>query len=176
MSDETRSGGPVLATIPRFQQPRVRRLDPNVPEDENTPLSPSDSPTPSDLPAGVYPLGLAGPTRTGTSATPGTDEKPSAKDTAKLVAGLLAMAAVGAAALVRWRLRAKLREPSKAQADEMAEPLARIGLRHVPAGKLHPDLLDATQFAAALGRYLNDGPLLERAYVDAGEIPQQGDE
>jgi hypothetical protein len=174
MSDERPLGG--LAQIPRFKEPARRRLDPSLVEDENPSLSEGPSPSLTDLPAGVFPLGLAGPTRTGTSATPGTDEKPSAKDTAKLVAGLLAMAAVGAAALVRWRLRAKLREPSKAQADEMAEPLARIGLRHVPAGKLHPDLLDATQFAAALGRYLNDGPLLERAYVDAGEIPQQGDE
>lgn len=172
MSDEPQPGG--LALIPSFRKPQTRRLDPSLPEDENRPASPSDSPSQPES-AGAFRPGLGENIRTGTSVTRPADE-PTGKDVAKLVAGLLGMAAVGAAMVVRWRMRAKLREPSKSHTEDMAEPLARIGLRHVPMAKLHPDLLDATQFASALGRYLNDGPLLQRAYVDAGEIPQQGEE
>lgn len=172
MSDERPAG--VLAQIPRFQQPQRRRLDPSVPEDENPTPSPSDSPILSDQPNGLS-LGLGGPTRTSTSGTPGTDEKPSTKDTAELLAGIIAVVAVGVAFVVRWRLKANLREPTEKQAEEIAKPLARIGLRHVPAAKLNPDLLDATQAAAAFGKYLKAGPLLERAYDNPGDIPQ-GDE
>jgi hypothetical protein len=107
------------------------------------------------------------PTRTAISSA----SKPSTKDTADLVVGLIALVAVAAGALVKWRLRRKLRTPDDTQSRNIAEPLARLALRHFDAAWLNKDLADLLQAGAATGAYINDGPLLQPLYPDDGVPP-----
>jgi hypothetical protein len=165
--------------IPGFATPRGRRLDPALPEvqaaDPETSqpdsLPPADHPT-TDLSGQYVPTAprLDASDRTQTS-TPGKAPKPSAAETARLVAGLLGLAVAGAAVLVRWRRR-DLRRPAKDQLDDVAAPIARILMRHVDPALLSPDLADAAMAGAALGAYLTDGPLLLPLPVDAG-VPSE---
>ena len=129
---------------------RTRRL---LPDDASDSLDVPSIPRPDDE-----------PTRTETSS----GSKPSAKQTTDLFVGLVLMAAVGAAALAKWRLRAKLRQPTTGQARDIAAPLARIALRHFDASWLNADLGDLLMAGAATGAYVNDGPLLGPLHPDAG--------
>lgn len=154
--------------LPGFRPPANLRLDPPLPEvteegPETSPSTPESPGGPPDRPA-RRPAGAA--TRTGTSSA-GTD-LPTAAETAALIAGLLGLALVGVAAVIRWRGRRQLRQPTKGQMHDIAAPLARIALRHVPAELLNPDLADAASAGAAFAAYVNDGPLIEPVYVDAG--------
>lgn len=101
--------------------------------------------------------GLDEDTPTGTSSPA---SKPTAAQTAALVAAVVGMAAAGAALLVRWRLRAALRQPSKTERADIAAPLARIALRHADLSWLNRDLADLLDTGNAVGAYLNNGPLL----------------
>jgi hypothetical protein len=112
--------------------------------------------------------GRPGRTKTSTGGEPGT-AKPSQADAAKLLAGLLLGIAVIVSALVRFRTGGgRLRQPSKTQVDDMARPLASLGLRHVDPAVFNADIGDGISFAAALGAYVADGPLVLAPEVSTG--------
>jgi hypothetical protein len=75
-------------------------------------------------------------------------------------AGLLVLGArIGDRLVARAKGKA-LRAPSREQADDIAEPLARIACRHLPMDALSPDLTDAGLAAAAIDAYVHDGDLI----------------
>lgn len=160
-------------------------MDPPLPEDENGPSLPQDlgpGSSRSSLPlsdedgpasdSGQYPPLSRKPatsgTRTRTSASTGdADPKLTAELTAAAL-GVVVAAIAFAVQLRRGARRRQLREPSNAQLDDMAAPLARIAGRHLPVEVLNKDLVDGLIFAGAAGRYLRDGDLLVEDLVDAG--------
>lgn len=146
--------------------PRDDPVDP--PEEATDRLGPDPTPPSTrdpgqgePLPPGpTFPRPGAG-TRTGTSST-GT--KPTAKEIAAPIAGILGLVAGAVSFAIVWRYRRQfrlvVREPSDAELDDIAEPLARIVHRHIDAAWLHPDLLDAVTAGNAVRRYVNAGPLV----------------
>jgi hypothetical protein len=167
--------------IPGFRPRGALLLDP--PQEGIPPANHPDSPA-KDSPESAG--GFFGPptlrpepngTRTATSDTTGeVAPKPTVKDTAVLVAGVLGLVVTGVALLVRLRRGVQLRRPTKTELDDIAKPLAGLATRHVPAGILNKDLGDVIAAGAAAGAYLNNGPLIEHDYVDDG-LPDnlQGD-
>ncbi|HET6215339.1 MAG TPA: hypothetical protein VFE14_20910 [Micromonosporaceae bacterium] len=157
---------PRLSNLPGFLTPAHLRSDPLPATDHpvTTPQSPDLPPEPHT------PRPAPDATRTPTSDTTGDGgpKPPDAKTTAKLVAGLIGLVVVGAAALIAHRRGRELRQPTGEQLDDIAAPIARIALRHVPAGLLSADLADAMLAASATGAYLSDGPLLSDRLVDTG--------
>lgn len=167
---DTEQRRPGLSLIPAFREPPGRRLDPpatGVPGDQ---AQPEETDTDPSGPSTLKPGRDATPTRISDS-TGDKAPKPTAADTARLVAGLLGLVVAGAAMVVRWRAGRELRRPTKGQLDDISAPLARIGMRHVPAGLLNADLADSLAAGAALGAYVSAGPLIEHVGVDAG-VPQ----
>jgi hypothetical protein len=165
--------GPI-SLLPGFRPPPTRRLDPPLAEETAQEMGQGEGPTttaagvandvgPDHLePAGPRPRPADTPTPTSSAG------KPTAAQTAKLIAGLLGLAVAGAAAVIGWRGRRQLRRPSKQQLDDISAPLARITIRHVPADLLKEDLADAALAGAAVGAYLTDGPLILPADIDPG--------
>lgn len=165
--------------LPSFLQPRPR-LDPDLPEQEppastsgpspeqteehRPPISPAD-----DLPAPPLPsLEPPAATRTRTSAT----GDPVAAG--RVVAGLLVIVA-GIAAGLLARTGRHLRQPTKQQVSEIADPIGRIAARHLPSEFIGRDLADVTEAAAATHAYVLDdyaGPLVQRA-ASAVAYPDQ---
>lgn len=167
--------------IPGFRPRAALLLDP--PQEGIPPASSPDSPATDSPESGgglfVPPSLRPEPngTRTATSDTTGeVAPKPTVKDTAVLVAGVLGLVVTGVALLVRLRRGVQLRRPTKAELDDIAKPLAGLATRHVPAGILNRDLGDIIAAGAAAGAYLNNGPLIEDVYIDNG-LPDnvQGD-
>jgi hypothetical protein len=164
---ETTHRRPRVAPLPKFTQP------PEPSPEEPSPESPGpEDPSPtSPAPVGaggLFGVGTRRPdherTRTGISSGSESVKKPTHAETTALVVGLVLAVGSIAGAVIRWRTRKELRRPTDGQADRIAAPLARIGLRHLPAHLLNADLMDGISAGAALGVYLNDGPLLfERA-------------
>lgn len=178
--------GALSAPLPTFAAPIQ---DPTPEEPETAPSPPQEAPEPPrrrplgerltqsrlhprpDTPAtgnGHTPAGPVPATdaSTGTSAYP---SKPTTAETAKLVAGLLALAFSGAALVVQYSRRRRLRKPTRDQYDGMARPLAKIGLRHVDPGVINADLVDLIAFGVAAGDYVSDGPLTTAGpAIDAG--------
>jgi len=105
-------------------------------------------------------------TRTETSS-PASRPVTTAEATA-LVIGVLSVVTAGAAFLVQWRARRKLREPTGQQRRDIATPLAKILMRRADLSMLGPDIADLLQAGAATGAYLGDGPLLLPLHPDAG--------
>lgn len=171
------------APIPTFRQP-ARLLDPPAegltvhqpvqqPATATTGTRPADPGSPADAGGGLYEPPSPRPDRNGTrTATSDSTGEPapkvSTKDTAVLVAGLLGLAVAGLAVLVRLRRGATLRRPTKQELDDVAAPLARLALAHVPAGILNADLANLAAAGAATGAYLSNGPLIEHPYTDPG--------
>lgn len=163
--------------IPGFRPRPALLMDPppagipaGSPDPDSRPETLADSPQASG--GGLYERPPLRPdrngTRTATSDSTGDVPKASAKETAKLVAGLLGLVVAGVATLVRLRRGVQLRRPTVGELDDVAAPLARIAVRHVPAGMLTNDLADVAAAAAATGAYLSVGPLIEAVFVDAG--------
>jgi hypothetical protein len=165
-----------LALLPKFRSPPT-------PPPSSTPPPATGSPSTSPAPAGGSGIGSGvlyepAPTNrtfasgettpTAISSVSDSVKKPSAEETTKLLAGLIGLAAVGVGVLVSWRLRRKLRVPTKTEARDIAAPLARIALRHFDPSWLNADLADGIAAATATGAYLGDGPLLLGADLDAG--------
>lgn len=98
----------------------------------------------------------------------GDVKKPDPEATTALVIGALGLVVAGAAFLARRRTRRKLRQPTKRQSRDIAEPLARIMLRHADPSLLNPDLADVIAAGGAFGAYLNDGDLFEGSAIDSG--------
>lgn len=163
-------------TIDEDPKARLKVLPRFTPPTHHPSQSPSTSPegeTPTTGPAGGFggPDAPPGPrqgrdlARTESSST---GSKPTKAETAGLVAGLLGLVVVGAAGLVRWRTKRKLRRPTVRQIDDIAAPLARIALRTADLSWLNPTLADLIAAGAATGEYLSDGPLLEGPEYDDG--------
>jgi hypothetical protein len=78
---------------------------------------------------------------------------------AMVLSGLFALAArfLDRVAAVRGR---ELRQPTKVQRADVAEPLARIAVRHLPLQALNDDLTDAFEALLAVEAYVDDGPLI----------------
>lgn len=166
--------GALSAPLPTFAEPI--QDSPPAPATDSRPPEPSPPPL---APVKVRrPLGERLLRNPGTPATdasprpaapaPGTDafsttsaypSKPTTAETAKLVAGLLALGFSAAAMVVQFTRRRQLRKPTREQYDGMARPLAKIGLRHVEIGALNADLFDVIAFGTAAGDYVSDGPL-----------------
>jgi hypothetical protein len=98
------------------------------------------------------------------TSTPSGDSLVTAKDAGIAIAGIVCVLTMGVSWLVMARTRgaASLRQPTKQQARDIAQPLARIAARHVDASLLHPDLGDALMAISATGAYIGDGPLRSR--------------
>lgn len=149
----------VLRFLPAFSIPASQRLDPpdpdtTVQDPHPDPVAPTDRYTPDD------PRSVPTATRTGTSAT-GDVPHATPREVGELVAALLAAAAVAVGFAVRWRYRGqyRLRQPTKAHTEAVGIPLGRIAARHVPLGKLTPDLRDLVVAAVGVNDYLDAGPL-----------------
>jgi hypothetical protein len=186
----TETDDPPDDLIPTFRQPtrtaNVSRAGTGLTEPVGALPQPeplTTGPDPLDPLQPSLALGLAEPidpvrpghTRTSTGGEPGTG-KPSQADATKLVAGLLLGIALIVGTLVRLRTQGgRLRQPSRTQADDVAKPLASIGLRHVAPEVFNADLGDAISAAAALGAYLADGPLVLAPNVSTG-LPAPTDE
>lgn len=87
---------------------------------------------------------------------------------APAVAGGVLLLAAFAGRGVRKR-GAQLRQPTKRQADDIAEPLTRIACRHLPLAALGPDIPDFAAASAAIDGYLNDGPLIVPIHATSQE-------
>jgi len=151
-----------LAPIPAFTPP-ADPADPLPVDSQQTPPPMTDQPP---HPPGWFEPITRSPAGegilTGTSSG-GEPSKADLKLTAELVAGLLGIGIAVAGAAVWWFGRdrgVRLREPTKTHTADMAEPLGAILARHIDPTYLNKDLVDATRFAAAVGGYLKDGPLL----------------
>lgn len=178
-----------LDVIPAFRAPAPSQPDPDLPKDPPGPTAspgpgPAESPRPwSPNGSGLNLLGGprsrrpdAEPTPTVTSASTGDrpSTRVSAGDMAMVVAGGLAVLGMAAAALIRWQLRRKLRQPTKRQCDQMAAPIARIVVRHGALRMVPEDLGDVLELGAAIGNYINDdAPLLSSLTPDPGPMPQE---
>lgn len=158
----------LTGSLPEFSVPPNLRMDPDLPpEGEPLPL-PTEKPSQSGKFLGlrIPKLGRDGiPTDT---SSPGKADKADLKLTAELVATIVGLGFIGAAWVVRQRKGRKLRQPTKAQKQNMAEPLARIAGRHVPVDWLNADLVDLVEAGSAFGAYVNDGPLTTLETADPG--------
>lgn len=161
-----------LGLTPRFRRPP--RDPTSLPLDPAQPSPADPDPNPDSTPGlglGVDAGGAApARTRTGRSSA-GSDPERLALAVAA-TAALIGMAGLAAAAVVRWRRRGRLRQPTDGQARAIAVPLAAIAARHVPIDWLTDDLVDAVRASEAVGAYLRAGPLIEPD-ADPGELPQE---
>jgi hypothetical protein len=121
-------------------------------------------------------------TRTPTSSA-GDDGPPPIKlDKKTATAATIAavgLAAAAAALFVRFRFKGErvLREPTDAEAAEIAGPLASLMMRHASMAKSLPDVIDVLSAIGATGSYMNAGPLtrpVTRGHATA--MPQQDEE
>lgn len=177
------------APLPRFAMPGGSQFRPSPeepglpwqnPEPSPSPSSPNLPPDPSRLDDGRRAVGVAGdPTRTPGSSGAGSKWwRPGgeATETAKVLAGLM-LAVTGLAALLARRTGREFRKPTKVQADDIAAPIARIAVRHLPMDLLGPDLMDAGIASSAIAGYLfDDGPLVQRWAGDPDTIIPLGED
>lgn len=153
---------------------------PQFPDEDDSPSLPYPSPDPENPPAGpetdTSPFDRAtqrpgrDATRTAISDLAGDKPLATVKEVGELVGAIVAALAVGLALALKWQTgnRSKLRQPTKAQASAIGQPLGEIAYRHIPTSKLVPDLRDAVLAAVALNSYLDDGPLISPNTPDAG--------
>lgn len=162
-----------LAVLPRFTSPSPPPASPSPNGSPEMDTSPSTA-------AGPVGSAVGGSTRTAISspASGKAADKSDLKVTVELAIGLLGVGFAIAAWAVRTRYlrKRRLREPTRTHLKDIAEPLAAIGARHLPTEMLNQDLADAAQLAAAIGRYLGDGPVIEYDRPDPNLIPATTDE
>lgn len=78
-----------------------------------------------------------------------------------MVGGVLNIA-LSLADIVIRRLRGrKVRQPSRDQVDDIAEPLASLAIRHLDMTKFGPDLADIVAAGGAASGYMREGPMTE---------------
>ena len=155
----------ITVPFPRFGRQPIR--DPELPEvatDDPTGTMPANPPAtsshlpetpPDDVPP---PLPAPSPERRGPIRTSSVGDP---KVGARVVAGLIALAC-GVAFTMFARRGLIFRQPTRAQVDDVADPLGAIIARHLPLDVVGPDLLDATAAAAAAHGYVIAGPLVVR--------------
>lgn len=162
----------VTVPLPAFSSSRRqgRTLDP-LPE--GTTVEP---PSAVDVVADFgEPEAPSGRSSDGRRTSSSAGEKADPKVVAGAIAGLIGIVAtLAAAVLLRSPRPRQLRTPTEQDCEDIAAPLARIAARHAPAVAVGPDLMDAIAATAAVGRYVQDGPLTFPAH-DAGEMPSGDD-
>jgi hypothetical protein len=139
-------------TSPRFQAPLPVIATPPSQWLNPDPESPEDHPDPSGLDD------ITLPTTGSTDRLPGGDPE----KVAKVVGGLLVLTIATLSILARRRGR-EVRQATPRQRDDIAQPVARILVRHLPLDALGPDLVDITEAVVATHEYLLDGPLVTAA-------------
>jgi len=165
--------------LPRFSSPSPR-LDPPLEIDANDPTtrpapdgtSPGPRPSPDESPESSIPspAGADRPTRRSSPGKPVDVQAVSAA----LSGFILVIAGFCAWALRRrgWELRV----PDEKERADVAEPLARIGARHLDLSMLSPDVADATQAVAASAAYCQTSPLSRGVRIEPNIPPQPTDE
>lgn len=165
MDTKTDPPGPPRAMVPTFRQPPPPEPEPiPAPETagaENLFRPAEDSPNRPALGRLFAQSEHGDGTRTDTSASPGS--KPKHADITVLVAAVLGLLVLVPVAYINWRSRGTLafRKPTEHQTKDVASPVARILMRHIDLSKLPADLGDVLAAGAAVGVYVNDGPLIE---------------
>ena len=91
----------------------------------------------------------------------------------RLIAGLLLVASTVPVLLLARQGRS-FRRPTEQQARDIADPLARIAVRHLPLEVIGADLADGIDAAIATNAYVTDGPLTEPIGADTGDVTNDG--
>lgn len=172
--DQPQDQSPRLASIPMFAQPRQERTDDLPPESHVSPpaatWSPESDPE-SNRPEPESPSDddWESP-RTTTSTRPRLKPGGNPREVAKVLGGLIVLLTATLGVLAA-RQGKEFRQPTPAQRDDIANPLARIAVRHLPLDAIGDDLADLTEAAVASHSYVMDGPLIAsaRAKQSAGE-------
>lgn len=92
----------------------------------------------------------------------------SASEVENLALGIIGLCFVGAAWMYKTRTKRKLRMPTETEKFDIAAPLGRIASRHADLSLLGPDVTDTIHAGTALFAYINNAPLADGYYVDAG--------
>lgn len=170
-----------LSALPTFAAPPSQKLDPPLPE-----VEPSEPLSPSTAPENESPIGRRAP------MAPSTDDEPSPRtatstdrpalkpggdpaQVAKVIGGLFVIVVTSLSVLARRRGK-EFRQPTPEQRDDVARPLARIAVRHLPLDLIGEDLADATEAAVAVHEYAMDGPIVRAPHVDHGDMPTYPEE
>lgn len=158
----------ILRPLPGWSQLPSQQTDPSLPPvpAPEPGTSPPPSPETARLPGPASPPpGGPGPTPSGRSPRTGAD----ARELGKVIAGLLRIVAGFAARFIAGR-GGVLRRPDAGELDGMAQPVARILVRHAPDLAVSEDVTDIALAGSAVGNYfLADEPLITQA---AGEYRQ----
>lgn len=156
------------APLPTFLHPPETETPPAAPEEEVRTTGPVlDNRPASAAPWAPYAgVGSPDPIRTRTddssdSLTSSTTKAETARNAGVLLAGVLAIGA-GVVAVVLARTGRQLRRPTRAENRAIAQPLARIMVRHVPAEFITADLADLGEAGAAVEAYVSAGPVAPR--------------
>lgn len=160
---------PRLFPLPNLAPNRpARRMDPtpspspdhDLSRDPSEPPSPDQWPPDSVLEHDESPTDSP-PTPTSTRRRPGGEPHM----VAQVLGGLLLLL-TGTLGVLLARQGRTLRQPTPAQRDGMAEPVARIAVRHLPLDALGPDLADATAAVVAVHGYIADGALITQVRAE----------
>ena len=177
-----------LSAIPSVAVPPSLRLDPpltsETDEETDSPreqLTPSPDPRRSESPSGRRePASPSTADGASSAATPTSTDRPplkpggNAQQVAQVIGGLFVILVTTLSVLAR-RSGREFRQPTPEQRDDVARPLARIAVRHLPLDVIGPDLADATEAAVAAHNYAMDGPIVTRPTVvlDLGDEEPQ---
>jgi hypothetical protein len=155
-----------LVPLPNLAPKRPYRPNdesPNQPP-QPSPETPETSPHPSDLDDEPSEYDEPDSPRTTTSTRRKSGGDP--RQVAQVIGGLLVLLTATLALLANQRGRT-FRQPTVRERDDIAQPLARIAVRHLPLDALGPDLADATMAAVALHGYVMAGPLTPPISADS---------
>lgn len=161
--------------LPAFGRQPIH--DPELPEvtDDPTPTPQvSNTTTPHLQPAGDSPAPAPRPLPELSPVPLARSRTFSAGDASKaadVLAGLIVIAATIAGGWLRRR-GLQLRTPTPAELKDITGPVGRIAARHLPVELIAPDLVDATEAAAAAHSYVMAGPLADRIAPISPEAPE----
>lgn len=164
MPAQTAEQPTVTIPLPAFRQPLS---DPPLPEVTGDPTGMTPAPSTGSLPgpqrpdssdnSPVPPLALSPEPRDRTRTFTPSDYAAASK----VLQGLIAIAC-GIAFTAFARRRLVFRQPTPKEITGFSDPLGRIAARHLPMDLIGPDLLDATEAAAAAHGYVLAGPIVTR--------------
>lgn len=124
-------------------------------------------------------VGASAPATPTADSSAGSDpatRRRQARNTSKLVKGLLKILIVATEAIV-GRAGREFRRPEEHQIDGVAQPLARIAVRHLDLSYISDDLMDLTEAGGELSGYILEGPVAPRKnYVEQVGFPIEAPE